>query len=121
MKLISANANVVGTSPFIHSQVLVKTEPDTGNPIPSAPYLAGVDPATVGTVNVLPGSIMSGAFDLSDKGLVVGRGYAALQRPERGRPRRHLVVEKPAKNGPHHRQDQYRGYRGRRFYGARHF
>jgi lipoprotein-releasing system permease protein len=78
MKLISANANVVGTSPFIHSQVLVKTEPDTGNPIPSAPYLAGVDPATVGTVNVLPGSIKSGAFDLSDKGLVVGCGYAAF-------------------------------------------
>ena len=78
MKLISANANVVGTSPFIHSQVLVKTEPDTGNPIPSAPYLAGVDPATVGKVNVLPGSIVGGAFDLSDKGLVVGRGYASF-------------------------------------------
>ena len=62
MKLISANANVVGTSPFIHSQVLVKTEPETGNPIPSAPYLAGVDSATVGKVNVLPGSIVSGAL-----------------------------------------------------------
>jgi lipoprotein-releasing system permease protein len=78
MKLISANPNVVGTSPFIHSQVLVKTEPDTDSPIPSAPYLAGVDPATVGKVNVLPGSIVSGAFDLSDKGLVVGRGYAGF-------------------------------------------
>ena len=80
MKLISANANVVGTSPFIHSQVLVKTEPETGKPIPSAPYLAGVDPASVGKVNVLPGSIVpgGGAFDLSDKGLVVGRGYAAF-------------------------------------------
>ena len=84
MKLISANANVVGTSPFIHSQVLVKTEPPTGNPVPSAPYLAGVDPATVGKVNVLRESIMDGNFDLSDKGLVIGRGYAANNHLEIG-------------------------------------
>jgi lipoprotein-releasing system permease protein len=78
MKLIAANPNVVGVSPFIHSQVLVKTEPDAGQPIPSAPYLAGVDAATVGKVNVLPGSIVSGDFDLNDKGLVIGRGYASF-------------------------------------------
>jgi lipoprotein-releasing system permease protein len=84
MKLISANAKVVGTSPFIHSQVLIKTEPANGNPIPSAPFMAGVDPATVGKVNVLPGSIVSGAFDLSDKGLVIGSGYAGRNRLEVG-------------------------------------
>jgi lipoprotein-releasing system permease protein len=78
IKLISANPSVVGVSPFIVSQVLVKTEPDSGNPIPSAPYLAGVDPATVGKVNDLPGSMVSGTFDLSDKGLVIGRGYAGF-------------------------------------------
>jgi lipoprotein-releasing system permease protein len=78
IKSISSNADVVGVSPFIHSQVLVKTEPESGSPIPSAPYFAGVDTATVGKVNVLPQSIVSGAFDLTDKGLVVGRGYAAL-------------------------------------------
>ena len=81
---ISANAKVVGTSPFIHSQVLVKTEPPTGDPIPSAPYLAGVDPATVGKVNVLRESIMDGNFDLSDKGLIIGRGYAANNHLEIG-------------------------------------
>jgi lipoprotein-releasing system permease protein len=84
MKLVSSNANVVGVSPFIHSQVLVKTEPDTGEPIPSAPYAAGVDPATVGSVNVLPQSIKMGSFDLSDKGLVVGLGYAANNHLEVG-------------------------------------
>src|SRR5580658_5184981 len=65
MKTISANADVVGVSPFIHSQVLVKTEPDTGEPLPSAPFAIGVDAATVGKVNVLPQSIINGAFDLS--------------------------------------------------------
>jgi lipoprotein-releasing system permease protein len=84
MKLISSNANVVGTSPFIYSQVLVKTEPDTGDPLHSAPYAVGVDPATVGKVNVLPRSIISGAFDLSDKGLVVGSDYAARNHLEVG-------------------------------------
>src|SRR5277367_4027748 len=84
MKLVSTNAGVVGVSPFIHSQVLVKTEPDSGEPIPSAPYAAGVDPGTVGTVNVLPRSIKMGAFDLSDKGLVVGLGYAANNHLEVG-------------------------------------
>jgi len=77
MKLISSNANVLGSSPFIHSQVLVKTEPETGKSKRSVPWLFGVDPATVGKVNVLPDSIISGVFDLSDKGLVIGRDYAA--------------------------------------------
>jgi lipoprotein-releasing system permease protein len=84
MKIISANANVVGTSPFIYSQVLVKTEPETGEPLPSAPYLIGVDPATVGQVNVLTSNIVSGSFDLSDKGVVIGRAYAAFNDLELG-------------------------------------
>jgi lipoprotein-releasing system permease protein len=84
MKIISTNASVVGVSPFIYSQVLVKTEPDNGEPIPSAPMAAGVDPATVGTVNVLPRSIKMGVFDLSDKGLIVGIGYAANNHLELG-------------------------------------
>jgi lipoprotein-releasing system permease protein len=76
MKIISSNADVVGVSPFIHSQVLVKTEPDTGKPRRSVPWLFGVDAATVGKVNDLPTSIVSGSFDLTEKGLVIGRDYA---------------------------------------------
>src|SRR5271168_1183962 len=77
MKIISSNANVVGASPFIHSQVLAKTEPDTGKPRRSVPWLFGVDAATVGKVNILASSIIAGNFDLTDKGMVVGRDYAA--------------------------------------------
>ena len=77
MKLISSNAEVVGDSPFIHSQVLAKTEPDNAKPRRMVPWLFGVDPATVGKVNILPTSIVAGTFDLTDKGMVIGRDFAA--------------------------------------------
>lgn len=77
MKIISTNSAVVGVSPIILSQVLAKTEPSAGKPMHSVPMLFGVDAATVGKVNVLPSSIISGAFDMSDNGLVIGRDYAA--------------------------------------------
>jgi lipoprotein-releasing system permease protein len=76
MKIAAANASVIGVSPFIHSQVLAKTEPDNGKFKRSVPWLFGVDPATVGNVNILPTSIVNGKFDLTDKGVIVGRDYA---------------------------------------------
>jgi lipoprotein-releasing system permease protein len=84
MKTVSANPSVVGVSPFINTQVLTKTEPSSGEPIPSVPYLAGVDTNTVGKVNVLSSSIKEGEFDLSDKGIVIGTGYAARNHLEIG-------------------------------------
>jgi lipoprotein-releasing system permease protein len=77
MRTIAANPNVVGVSPFIGGQVLVKTEPQIGRPRTAAPLLFGVDPDTLGKVNVLPKSIIAGSFDLTDKGLVVGQDFAS--------------------------------------------
>ncbi len=76
-RAIAANPDVIGVSPFIGGQVLVKTEPQTGASHTSAPLLFGVDPYTLDSVNVLPKSIRAGSFDLSDRGLVVGRDFAA--------------------------------------------
>jgi lipoprotein-releasing system permease protein len=84
MKTISSNKDVVGVSPIIMSQVLVKTEPDSGKPKRSVPWLSGVDPKTVGSVNVLPSSIKSGSFDLTDRGVVVGVDYANQNRLDVG-------------------------------------
>lgn len=84
MNTVSANPAVLGVAPFIHSQILVKTEPDSGEPMLSALYLAGVDPALVGRVNVLTNSIIDGNFNLDDKGLVIGSGYAANNHLEVG-------------------------------------
>jgi lipoprotein-releasing system permease protein len=73
---IKSNPEVVGVSPFIGGQVLVETEPENGEGITAVPFLYGVDPETIGGVNVLPQSMKEGKFDLVDKGLVVGDDFA---------------------------------------------
>jgi len=77
MRTIQKTQDVVGVSPFIGSMVLVQTEPDSGPAFTAVPSMVGVDPQTIGSVNVLPKSIASGKLDLDDKGLVVGQDFAA--------------------------------------------
>jgi lipoprotein-releasing system permease protein len=77
LRIVAANPAVTGVSPFIRTRVLLKTEPDNGEPTMDAPELAGVDPASVGKVTVLPRSIVAGRFDLTDNGLLVGRDFAS--------------------------------------------
>jgi lipoprotein-releasing system permease protein len=79
-KIISSNKNVRGVSPFIVGPVLVQiTEESDGQSRVAAPYLRGVDPQTEGSVSSLPQSIVSGKFDLSGHGVVVGCDFAAAQ------------------------------------------
>jgi lipoprotein-releasing system permease protein len=78
MRTIAANPDVVGVSPFIDGKVLFKAEPQAGPAhTPDVAALIGVDSETIGKVNVLPNSMVSGKFDLSDKGVVVGRDFAS--------------------------------------------
>ncbi len=78
MRNIAANPDVVGVSPFIGGKVLFKAEPQGGPAhLPDVAALIGVDSETLGKVNVLPNSMVSGKFDLSDKGVVVGRDFAS--------------------------------------------
>jgi lipoprotein-releasing system permease protein len=77
LRIVAANPAVVGVSPFIRTRVLLKTEPDSGDPGMDAPGLVGVDPASVGKVSVLPQSIVAGSFDLADNGLLIGRDFAS--------------------------------------------
>jgi lipoprotein-releasing system permease protein len=84
MRTVATNAAVTGVSPFIRGQALLKTEPQTGPAKQAAPLLFGVDPESIGSVNNLPTSIVAGGFDLSDKGLVVGRDFANAMRLDIG-------------------------------------
>jgi lipoprotein-releasing system permease protein len=77
MRTVAAVPDVVGVSPFIRGQVLVKTEPQIGRPRTAAPLLLGADPETLERVSVLPRSIVAGTFNLTHKGLIVGRDFAA--------------------------------------------
>jgi lipoprotein-releasing system permease protein len=76
LRTVAANPEVTGVSPFIRTIVLLKTEPDTGEPRLYPPGLVGVDPASLGNVSVLPRRIVAGSFDLADNGLLVGRDFA---------------------------------------------
>jgi lipoprotein-releasing system permease protein len=76
MRTVAAHPEVTGVSPLLRGQALLKTEPAAGAPRQSAPFVFGVDPATIGSVNVLPASIIAGSFDVDDNGLVIGRDFA---------------------------------------------
>ena len=80
MKAVARNPNVIGVSPFIRGQVLIRTEPTVGKSKPSAPLLMGFDAANLASVSVLPNSIVEGKFDFDDHGLIVGIDYARLMR-----------------------------------------
>lgn len=77
-KTVGSNRNVIGVAPFVTGQVLLQTQPDEGkgNPKSLAPIIRGIDPRLEGSVSVLPKSIVSGEFDLSGSGLLVGTDFA---------------------------------------------
>jgi lipoprotein-releasing system permease protein len=75
MRTVAANPQVTGVAPFIQGQALLKTEPAAGPPQQAAPFIFGVDPASLASVNVIPNSIIAGEFDVDDKGLLVGRDF----------------------------------------------
>ncbi|HUB87471.1 MAG TPA: ABC transporter permease [Verrucomicrobiae bacterium] len=79
MNIVSSNKNVRGVAPFVLGQVLVETEPqdtNTQESLTAAPFLRGVDPAHEADVSMLPKSIISGSFDLSGEGVVIGKDFA---------------------------------------------
>src|SRR5206468_5206216 len=76
MSLIASNRNVKGVAPYILGQVLVKTEPDSGNAQVLAPVIRGVDPRLEEKISVLPASVLEGSFDVRGRGLLVGKSIA---------------------------------------------
>jgi lipoprotein-releasing system permease protein len=76
-RTVASNPDVIGVSPFIRTIVPLETEPDDGRSKGYVSSLVGVDPKSIGSVNILPQRIVAGSFDLADKGLLVGRDFAA--------------------------------------------
>ncbi len=74
---IALQPAVKGVSPFVFGPVLVETEGGTNRPsLQDAPMLRGIDPVTEGKVSRLPEDIISGKYDLSGRGLIVGVNFA---------------------------------------------
>jgi lipoprotein-releasing system permease protein len=77
MDLVVSNKNVRGVAPFVFGPVLLETQPTNGQQAAVAtPFIRGVDPAHEADVSVLPQSIISGQFDLSGRGLLIGSKFA---------------------------------------------
>ena len=76
MRQVSSNHHVKAVAPYVLGQVLVETEPDTGQSQVAAPWLRGLDPKLEGQISTLPTNLVAGTFDLSNRGLLVGVEFA---------------------------------------------
>ena len=94
MSLVATNQNVKGVAPYVLGQVLVKSQPASGDAMIRGPVLRGIDPRHESNVSVLPKSIApdKGKLDLRGKGVVVGTEFARDMRLNVGD---HLAVYSP--------------------------
>ncbi len=77
MQMVNSNRYVKGSSPMVSSQVMLRTEPEGGRPMISAPFLRGIDTRAGTNLNLITSNIVSGSLDLSGRGLLVGEDLAA--------------------------------------------
>ncbi len=75
-KTIAANKSVTGSTPFIVSQVMVQSEPETGQSQFASPYVRGIDPDSGANLGLIRSNIISGTFDLAGHGILVGEDFA---------------------------------------------
>lgn len=76
MRGIASNSNVKAVAPFVLGKVLVKTQPDNGQPQVDAPWVRGIDPKLDPLASSLATNIVDGKFDVNDRGVVVGSEFA---------------------------------------------
>ncbi len=78
-RVVSSNANVKAVAPLALGRVLAQTEPpDTNYPARfDAPIMRGIDPKLESRITTLPTNIVAGAFDVKDRGLLIGTVFAA--------------------------------------------
>lgn len=73
---VASNKAVKGVSPFVVGQVLLKTQPRSGQPLFLAPALRGIDPESERTVSALATNIVDGTFEPGRRGLLIGTQLA---------------------------------------------
>ena len=75
MHEISTNREVQSVAPFVLAQVLVETQPESGQSQVGAPWMRGVDPKLDLNMRNLTTN-MVGKFELKDRGVLVGSEFA---------------------------------------------
>jgi len=76
MAAVLTNAHVRTAAPFVMGQVLIETQPQTGQGQVAAPWVRGIDPQSETNISILPESIVEGDFDVNDRGLLIGTEFA---------------------------------------------
>lgn len=76
IRLISSNQQVRAVAPYVLAQVLVETQPESGQSQVGAPWIRGIDPKLELRMSTLASNILVGKFDLRDRGLLVGTEFA---------------------------------------------
>jgi lipoprotein-releasing system permease protein len=79
-KLVASNRHVRAVAPFILGQVMIKTQPEGGKPMVSAPWLRGIDPAREQKVTSITTSLISGELTLDAEDLLIGSEVARQMR-----------------------------------------
>ena len=75
-RTVASNQNVTGVAPFVVGQVLLETQPATGQPMFRAPVVRGIDPQAEAKVSTIGTNIVHGEFDVSGRGLLIGTSLA---------------------------------------------
>ena len=75
-RAVSTNANVRAVAPYILQQILVRTQPEFGDPAYAAQYVRGIDPKLEGDISVIPKSVVEGEFNLRGNRVLVGEVFA---------------------------------------------
>lgn len=76
IRTVSSNGHVRGAAPFVLGQVLVKTQPESGNALVGAPWVRGIDPEYETQVSNLATSVFAGEFNVEGRGVLVGVEFA---------------------------------------------
>ncbi len=76
MGILKTNPLVKATAPFVLGRVLVETPSRDGKGRVDTPYLRGIDPLLETNITVVPQSIISGTFEVRNRGLLIGSEFA---------------------------------------------
>lgn len=76
LSAVSTNQSVKSVSPFVMGQVMVKTEPQTGNPLVSAPWIRGIDLQYETNLSVIKTNVIPSDFSLAGHNVLIGTEFA---------------------------------------------
>jgi len=74
--VVASNQAVQAVAPFVIGQVVIETQPASGQSLFLAPVLRGIDPQLETNVTSLATNMVAGAFDVSGRGMLIGSHLA---------------------------------------------